>query len=123
MGYNERVQNKPDDRSAPVPRENAYQPKLIKKLREMFPGCVILKNDSGYLQGVPDLSIFYGSRWAMLEVKKDANSPYEANQEYYLDLFDRMSFAARIDPSNEEEVLRALQYALESCGNTRLPRR
>ena len=106
-----------------MPRENAYQPKLIKKLREMFPGCVILKNDSGYLQGVPDLSIFYGSRWAMLEVKKDANSPYEANQEYYLDLFDRMSFAARIDPSNEEEVLRALQYALESCGNTRLPRR
>lgn len=92
--------------------ERVFQAKLIEKLRELFPGCLILKNDSAYLQGIPDLSIFYGDRWAMLEVKKSENDPYQPNQEYYLALADEMSFAARIDPSNEQDVLRALQHAL-----------
>ncbi len=38
-------------------KENAYQTEVIKKLRLLFVGCVILKNDSTYMQGVPDLLI------------------------------------------------------------------
>jgi hypothetical protein len=89
--------------------EAKYQAELIKKLRRLFPNCVILKNDPGYLQGVPDLVIFHGDRYAFLEVKARHDSPVRPNQEYYVDLLDQMSFAAFIYPSNEEEVLRDLQ--------------
>jgi hypothetical protein len=94
-------------------RENGYQAKLIKKLRNLFPGCMILKNDSGYLQGVPDLIILFGDRWAMLEVKADEGSALQPNQDYYVEMLNEMSFAAFIYPSNEREILRALQQALK----------
>lgn len=83
---------------------------------------MILKNDSGYLPGVPDLIVLFEDRWAMLEVKKDATSKYQPNQEYYLQMLNEMSFAARVDPSNEQEVIRALQHALKPRRNARLSR-
>lgn len=92
--------------------ESEYQGKLIKKLDRLFPGSVILKNDSAYRQGIPDLSIFHGPRWAMLEVKTSAKAPFQPNQEYYLDLLSGMSFASVIYPSIEREVLSALAEAL-----------
>ena len=93
--------------------ESEYQGKLIKKLEKLFPGSVILKNDSGYRQGIPDLVIFHGARWAMLEVKASETAPYQANQEYYLDLLGKMSFASVIYPSIEKDVLSALDKALQ----------
>ncbi len=95
-------------------RESAYQAKLIKDLRKLFPGCFILKNDPGYCPGVPDLSIFWEDMWAMLEVKKSDKETFEPNQEYYLELFDGMSFAACIYPENEGLVLYGLQQSFES---------
>lgn len=80
----------------------------------MFPDCVILKNDPGYLQGIPDLVIFYGNRYAFLEVKAAKDSKVQINQPYYVELLNTMSFAAFIYPSNEQDVLCALQRAL--CG-------
>jgi hypothetical protein len=103
--------------------ESRFEAKVIKTLREMFPGCVILKNDSSNLQGIPDRVIFYNDRWAMLEFKASAKAPSRPNQPYYVDKLNEMSFAAFIYPENEEEVLCALQLALEPCGNSRLPRR
>lgn len=93
-------------------RENRYQAQLIKTLQEMFPGAIILKNDSEYLQGIPDLLILYGDKWAALEVKASHNSEHQPNQEYYVSLMDLMSFAAFIYPENEEAVLYDLQRAL-----------
>lgn len=101
-------------------RESGYQARLIKKLRRMFPGCIVLKNDSGYLQGIPDLIILFEDQWAMLEVKRSANEPMRPNQEYYVDLLDRMSFAAFIHPDNEREVLRALHQAFRSRREARV---
>ena len=49
--------------------EAAYQAGLIKKIRELLPGCLILKNDSSYMPGIPDILILYNREWAMLEVK------------------------------------------------------
>jgi hypothetical protein len=95
-------------------RESAYQADLIKRLRKLLPGCEILKNDTKYKQGIPDLSIFYNDRWAMLEVKASANSSEQPNQEYYVEKFSAMSFAAFIHPENEAEVLHDLQLALSS---------
>lgn len=97
-------------------RERDYQAKLVKKLEKKFPGCLILKNDSGYIQGIPDLSIFYNDRWAMLEVKADVMAPVQPNQEHYLKMLDDMSFAALIHPDNEEAVLDALQSAFGPRG-------
>jgi hypothetical protein len=92
--------------------ERDYQARLIKKLERMFPGCMILKNDAEYRPGIPDLSIFYGARWAMLEVKVDAKSKYQPNQKYYLETLNNMGFASVIYPSIEEDVLSALREAL-----------
>jgi hypothetical protein len=91
--------------------EPEYQARLIKRLSYTFPGCVILKNDPQYMQGVPDLAIFYYNMWAMLEVKIEENAPTQPNQPYYVDLFSKMSFGAFIYPENEEEVFRELQLA------------
>ena len=98
--------------------ERDYQSRLIKKLRRLFPDAIILKNDSSYQQGIPDLSIFHGDRWAMLEVKPKRPRPgtddFEPNQEWFIDILDRMSFCACIYPLNEREVLRDLQRSLAS---------
>lgn len=100
--------------------ENQYQTKLIKKLENMFPGCVILKNDSSYKQGMLDLLILWEDRWASLEVKASASSDIQPNQEYYVDRLEKMSFAAIIYPDNEREVLSALQQAFRPPRRARL---
>ena len=94
--------------------ENSYQGRLIKVLESRFPGCFITKLDSGYLQGIPDLLILWHDRWGVLEVKKSRRERTEPNQLYYVELLNRMSFAAFIYPENEGEVLDALEQAL--CG-------
>ncbi len=100
--------------------ENQYQAKLIKKLKSMFPGCEILKNDSGYKQGIPDLTIFFGKCWAVLEVKASAIAQEQPNQPYYVKKLNKMSFASFIYPENEKEVLSALQKAFSSRGAARV---
>lgn len=97
-------------------KESQYQAQLIKRLEDLFPGSIVLKNDAGYRQGIPDLTLFYEDRWAMLEVKISPNARRQPNQAHYLTQFDNMSFAAFICPENEEEVLDALQRALEPSG-------
>lgn len=95
-------------------RESVFQSRLIKRLRVLFPDCIIMKNDSGYLQGIPDLTILWGNLWATLEVKPSATAPHEANQDWYVETMDNMSFSAFIYPENEEEVLNDLQHAFRS---------
>lgn len=94
--------------------EREYQARLIKKLKRLFPGCVVLKNDANYRPGIPDLIVLYGERWAMLEVKKGPDEARQPNQAYYVEQLDYMSFAAVIFPENEEDILHALQYAFRS---------
>lgn len=89
--------------------EAAYQRKLIQKLQEIFPGCVVLKNDPSEQQGIPDLLILHGPYWAMLEVKLHANSRQRPNQDYHIQLLREMSFASFIYPENEDQVLYELQ--------------
>ena len=91
--------------------EREYQHYLIHKLNEVLPGSFVIKNDSGYVQGIPDLLILFEDKWAMLEVKAHELADNQPNQTYYIDMFNRMSFASFIFPENEEEVLDALQSA------------
>lgn len=96
---------------------------LIPELRELFPGCVILKNDSGYIQGIPDLTIFYKNKYAVLEVKAHAKAERQPNQEYYIDLFSSWTFAAFIFPENKDDVLYALQQSFATARNARISKR
>lgn len=94
-----------------VDLESKFQGELINELENRFPGCFILKNDSSYLQGVPDLLILFRNKWAMLEVKASEDSDEQPNQRYYVDTLDQMSFASFIFPENSEDVLNELEHA------------
>ena len=94
--------------------ESKFQSNLIKELKAMFPGCIIMKNDASYTQGIPDLLVLHNDRWAALECKQAANSRRRPNQAYYIDRMNEMSYANFIYPENKEEVLRELQQALQT---------
>ena len=94
--------------------ESKFQADLIKEIKNMFPGCVVMKNDSSYIQGIPDLLVLYNDRWASLECKKSEGARKQPNQEYYVEKLDSMSFSRFIFPENKEEVLRELQSAFQA---------
>lgn len=89
--------------------ENRFKTKLIKELELIFPGCIIHHMNPNETQGIPDLVIFFGNKWAALEGKKSASSPKRPNQDYYVNKMNEMSFARFIFPENKEEVLNELK--------------
>ena len=92
--------------------ERDFQKALINRIKRMFKGCYVLKNDgSNTPQGFPDLLIIHNNKWAALECKKESKSHRQANQDYYVSTLNNMSFAKVISPENEEEVLNDLQQA------------
>jgi len=95
-------------------KESDFQSKLIKELEERFKGCIVTKLDSSHIQGIPDLLILYNNKWACLECKKSANAHKQPNQEYYVELMNKMSFSRFIFPENKEDVLNDLQRTFES---------
>lgn len=103
--------------------ENKFQGDLIKELHTRFPEAIVLKNDAGYLQGIPDLLILDKDRWAALEVKKGDKAKRQPNQDYYVDKMDNMSYAAFITPENKEEVLSAIQQSFGARRKTRVSKR
>ena len=88
--------------------ENEYQSKLKRKIKNLLPGCIVLKNDPNIIQGIPDLLVFYKDKWAALEGKKSPHESERPNQSYYVDLMNEMSYASFIYPENEEDVLNEL---------------
>ena len=94
-------------------RESKFQAKLIKDIKERLPDCIVLKNDPTYLQGIPDLTVFNDDKWATLEVKKSANATHQPNQDYYVELMDRMSFSRFVYPENRDAVFSDLIDYLE----------
>ena len=94
--------------------ESSFQAQLIKYLKKIFPGCIVTKNDSSYIQGIPDLTIFYKDKWANLECKQNARAKKQPNQEYYVGRMNEMSFSKFICPENKEEVLYELQQTFKS---------
>lgn len=92
-----------------VKKENAFQAKLIKDIKNEFPGAVILKNDANYIQGFPDLTILYKNKWAVLECKKSAKEIHQPNQDDYIFLLNNMSFSAFIYPENRDSIMEELR--------------
>lgn len=94
--------------------ERDFQRDLINELKELFPEALIFKNETK--QGLPDLTILEGDRWALLECKASADSHHQPNQDYYVEKADAMSFSRFIFPENKQEVLNELQQALRPGG-------
>lgn len=108
-------------------RENKFQANLIKRLFDEFPGCMVLKNDANYIQGIPDLMILYRKHWAVLECKRSMSevldpNAHEPNQDYYVDRMNQMSFGRFICPENQEEVIDELHRSFKTYRPTRLPK-
>ena len=93
-------------------RERDFQSSLIKEIKKRLPDCIVMKNDANYIQGIPDLLVLNGDRWASLECKQSAKSKHRPNQDYYVETMNRMSFSAFIFPENKEEVLNELEQSL-----------
>lgn len=89
--------------------ESKFQANLIKELKKRFDGCIVMKNDASYVQGIPDLLVLFNDKWAALECKKNASASKQPNQEYYVGRMNEMSFSRFICPENKEEVLSDLQ--------------
>lgn len=99
--------------------ESKFQKELMDEIREQYPGCVILKNDSSYIQGIPDWLVLYEDKWAALECKKERGAKKQPNQEYYVDQLNDMSFSRFVYPENKEEVLHELQQTFKPSRTTR----
>lgn len=90
-------------------KESTFQRRTILRIKELCPDCFVMKNDSSYVQGVPDFIILFEDRWAMLEFKQSPTARVQPNQAYWVEQLNDMSFAAFVDPENVEDVLYALQ--------------
>lgn len=89
--------------------ERDFQAGLIKEIKKRFNGCLVMKTDPTYIQGLPDLLILFKDKWASLEVKRSLKASKRPNQEYYVDMMNKMSFSRFICPENKEEILNELQ--------------
>ena len=86
----------------------------------MFPGAIVLKTNANQIQGIPDQIILHRNRWAAFEAKRDENSSCQPNQHYYIDMFNKMSYAAFVYPQNKEDFLYDLQQTFRFSGRARI---
>lgn len=94
--------------------ERDYKPKLLERIEKRLPGVEIIFGDTRYKQGTPDVVLLYKDRWALLEVKRSPTASKRPNQDYYVDKYNSMSYAAFIHPENEEDILNELEHALKA---------
>lgn len=104
-------------------KERSFQAALIRELKKRFEGCIVTKLDPSHIQGIPDLLVLHGDKWAALECKRSARAHRQPNQEYYVNRMNEMSFSRFIYPENREDVLRELEQAFGTGRNARVPER
>lgn len=103
-------------------KESKFQAALIKRIIEMYPEAIVLKNDPNYRQGIPDLVVLYRDKYAILECKRDEKSPHRPNQLYYIKMFSRYTVSSFVYPQNLEEIINAIQKLFDTARTTCIPR-
>lgn len=98
-------------------RESAFQNALIRTIKNLLPGCIVLKLDPNYIQGIPDLLVLHGITWAALECKRTEDAHHQPNQDYYIDKMSSMSFASFIYPENMQQVLKDMINHFDRINN------
>ena len=89
--------------------ESKFQKDLMDEIKKEFPGCLVMKNDSAYIQGIPDWTILYKDKWAVLEAKRESNANKQPNQDYYVEKLNDMSYSRFVYPENKDEVINELR--------------
>ena len=95
-------------------KENSYQAQLKKRIKERFKHAIVAKMNPNDIQGIPDLVVLFKNHWALLETKRDPQASKRPNQDFYVDFYNNWSFAAFINPENEEEVLNAMEQSFSA---------
>lgn len=97
-----------------IARENEYQQGLKKRIKERFKHAIVAKLNPNDIQGIPDLVVIFKKHWALLECKRETDASKRPNQEFYIDFYNKWSFASFICPENEEEVLNAMEQSFST---------
>ncbi len=97
--------------------ERDYKPELMARITQRFSifGEVRFQHNDPNApasQGIPDLTVFVGPRWFLLETKRSAKSKKRPNQDWWIEHWSKVTFCSVIHPENEEEVLNALERSL-----------
>lgn len=100
--------------------ESKFQADLIKEIKKLLPDSIVMKLDSGYKQGIPDLLILFQNRWATLECKRHSKASHRPNQDWYVNQMDHMSFSRFIYPENRELVLMELTDFMKGQGQNEI---
>lgn len=91
-------------------KESDFKNKLYNEIRDRFPGSEVIPNDSGYLQGFPDATVYFpNGRYFLLEGKRTSKSAKQPNQDYYVNQSPLRGNATFICPENKNEVLDELE--------------
>lgn len=101
-------------------KESAFQASLIRTIKNLLPGCIVLKLDPSYIQGIPDLLVLHGITWVALETKKSENASHRPNQEYYVKKMSEMSYATFVYPENVQQVLKDIVDWFDYINNKNL---
>lgn len=92
--------------------ESKFQKEFTDALEEKFPGCLIIKGNSSYRQGLPDWLMLHQDNWAAFEIKRNKNAKRSDSQSYYVNKMNDMSYASFVDPENYREVISEVQQTL-----------
>lgn len=85
-------------------------------LEKTFPGIIILDIDPTTRWSMLDQVLLYDDKWAALETKREENASRRANQAYYVDILNKMSYSNFVSPENHKEVLRDLERLFRPKG-------
>lgn len=94
--------------------EREFEKNFMDDLNKALPGGHWIKGNSQMQQGIPDRMFLHGRNWAMLEFKREENSDKQENQDYFVEKFNKMSYAAIVSPENRDEVLNEIQQTFGS---------
>jgi hypothetical protein len=103
-------------------QERNYQSDLIHRIKDRYPGSIVLKNDASHKRGIPDLTVLYKNKWAVLECKQYDKASHRPGQDKYISEMNAMSYASFISPDNEEDVFNEMDEAFEIRRTTRVSR-
>lgn len=92
-----------------MPLESKFQAKLVRRIKDTFPGCIVMKTDPSQHLGIPDLLILHKDKWASLECKRNGKAHKQGGQDRQVARMNEMSFSRFVFPENEEEVMNELR--------------
>lgn len=96
--------------------ETEFKKEFLDRVKREFPDCEITRGNSATKQGIPDTFVFYDNAWVALEFKISPDAATRPNQSWYVERFNKMSYATFVYPDNADEVFREIQHTFNTRG-------